>query len=122
LKFQRIPEEIKEDEDLINWLKFIGFKSEEEIEMLSAKSPELNEAVCVYKKLTADEAFREEAWRHEEAIRRIESRLENAEKKWERKRKIEIARNLLKLNLILEQISQGTGLTIKEIKRIERIK
>ncbi|MDR1150702.1 MAG: Rpn family recombination-promoting nuclease/putative transposase [Clostridiales bacterium] len=117
LEFQRIPEELREmkqDEDLINWLRFIGSKSEEEIEMLGTKNPELNEAVCVYKELTADEAFREEAWKCEEAIRRERSRIYDAKKE----REIEIARNFLKLGLTLEQISQGTGLAIEEIKNL----
>ncbi|MDR1150643.1 MAG: Rpn family recombination-promoting nuclease/putative transposase [Clostridiales bacterium] len=122
LEFQRIPKEIKKDEDLINWLKFIGSKSEEEIKKMSTKSLELSEAVSLYEELIGDDAFREEVWKREEAKIRVKSMMYDAkiEGKIEGKkeREIEIARNSLKEGFTLEQIAKITGLSIEEIKNL----
>ncbi|MDR1150593.1 MAG: Rpn family recombination-promoting nuclease/putative transposase [Clostridiales bacterium] len=48
LEFQKIPKELKKDEDLINWLKFVGSTSEKEIKKMATKSSELKEAVSLY--------------------------------------------------------------------------
>ena len=58
------------------------------------------------------ERLREKA-RHDEAQALHHAKLEDAAE-----RNIEIARNLLKINLPLEQISKATGLTIAEIERL----
>lgn len=58
------------------------------------------------------ERLREKA-RHDEA-----QALYHAEQKGANRRNIEIAWNLLKMNLPLDQISKATGLTIAEIEKL----
>ncbi|MDR1150125.1 MAG: Rpn family recombination-promoting nuclease/putative transposase [Clostridiales bacterium] len=124
LEFQRIPEEINEDEDLINWLKFIGSKSEEEIKKMSTKSPELKEAVSLYEELIGNDGFREEVWKREEAKIRVKSMVYDAkiEGKIEGKieEKIEIAREMLEDGLPVEKIAKFTKLSIEEIKNLSK--
>jgi predicted transposase/invertase (TIGR01784 family) len=122
----------KEYEDgLTQWLGFIKSQSEEEMEMIASKNSAIKEAVCVYKELTADEAFRIEAWDRQMAIWDRNSQINNASaegeargeargiKKGEKKREIEIARNMLKRNYRLEDIAEDTGLTIDQIKSLQ---
>ena len=44
--------------------------------------------------------------------------LAEGEKKGEHKKAIETARNFLKMGLSIEQVAQGTGLSVEEIKKL----
>ena len=44
--------------------------------------------------------------------------LAEGEKKGEHKKAIETAKNFLKMGLSVEQVAQGTGLTVEEIKKL----
>lgn len=48
----------------------------------------------------------------------LQSDLATAEDRGERRGRIEVARNLLKINLPLEQITLATGLTSEEVERL----
>ena len=50
----------------------------------------------------------------------LQSNLATAEDRGERKGRIEVARNLLKINLPLEQISAATGLTAEEVESLRK--
>ena len=47
--------------------------------------------------------------------------IEKGEKIGENKKAIEVARNLLKMGLTVEQVAQGTGLSIEEIKKLKSV-
>ncbi|MDR1241142.1 MAG: Rpn family recombination-promoting nuclease/putative transposase [Oscillospiraceae bacterium] len=125
---RNLPKEY--ENGLTQWLGFLKSESLEEMEMIASKNSAIKEAVCVYKELTADEAFRIEAWDRQMAIWDRKSQINNAKaegivegeqigiKKGEKKRDIEVARNSLKEGFTPEQISKITGLTIDQIKSL----
>ena len=78
----------------------------------------MEQAINAYYMITASPEFREierlrEKARYDEAQALHHAKLEGVAE-----RNIEIARNLLKINLPLEQISMATGLTVAEIERL----
>ena len=90
----------------------------------------MEQAINAYYMITASPEFREterlrEKARHDEAQalyhaeqKGIQKGIQQGIQKGVAERNIEIARNLLKTNLPLEQISMATGLTIAEIERL----
>ena len=84
----------------------------------------MDQAINAYYTITASSEFREierlrEKTRHDEAQALYHAKQEGIQQgiqKGVAERNIEIARNLLKINLPLEQISMATGLTIVSVK------
>ena len=74
----------------------------------------MRKAVGVLKELSADEATRMRYENIEKARRGLESRIDAAE----RSKAIAIAKNLLLLNLPLEQIVEATGLVRNEVESL----
>jgi predicted transposase/invertase (TIGR01784 family) len=82
LEAKKLPKD--EDNLLIQWLQFLKSKSEEELQMVANKNPAIKEAVCVYKQLTADQKFRNQAWNRQLAIWDRNSQINNARNEGER--------------------------------------
>jgi hypothetical protein len=57
-EIKNLPNDSKNDEELVQWLRFIKSKEEEEFKMLAAKNIAINKAFCVLKELSADERER----------------------------------------------------------------
>ena len=74
----------------------------------------MRKAVGVLKELSADETTRMRYENREKALRDIESMKDEDILK----AKIEIAKNFLRMNLPIEQIVKGTGLTRTEVEKI----
>ena len=104
------PEKLPEGADgteLYDWAKFIAADTEEELNMIAERNPQVARAVVRLRELSADEQARDLYERREKARRDMA-----AEKRWAvKQRDFEIARNLLKINLSNEQIITATGLT-----------
>ena len=94
--------------------------------MVATKSPELQKAVTIVKYLSADEqtrweyearekALRDEQWRLNSSYRkgRIEGQIEG-----ERKKALEIAKNLIALGLTPDVAAKGSGLSLDEIEKL----
>ena len=82
--------------------------------MLATRSPQMRKAVGVLKELSADEATRMRYENREKARKDEESRIADAEKK----AKVEIAKNALKMNLPIDDIIKLTGLSKKEVETL----
>ena len=109
-------------------------KKEEEIEknkyiiMLDLEKEELKElskedkVVCKYmeelERLNSNPKFREYMSAEEDARKIYNSEIREATEKGEKKKQIDIAKNLMKMNLTLEQIIEATGLTDEEVENI----
>jgi predicted transposase/invertase (TIGR01784 family) len=134
LDLSKLPS-INDDTYLWSWAKFMkSDNSEEELDMLAEKSPELKRAVGVLKELSADERTRMLAEEREIGRRNYLSGLEGAEQKGRQEgiqegiqkgrqegRQEErkgIARNLLLINMSVEEISKATGLTREEVESL----
>ena len=118
------------DSPLANWLRFFAATTEEEFEMTAQTSPAIAEAWGVIKYLSADEETRrlaeyEEMARRDEADRQqgaYSKGLQEGELKGELKGRQEginsVAKNLMRQKMPYEAISDATGLSIDEIKRL----
>ena len=109
-----------DNSSLIPWLKFLmDPNSLEEKDMIENKY--LKEAEEKYKGILSDYDIRGIAWRMEAAELDKNSREEREREKFEKaikEKQIEIAKELLKLKLPIEQIIQATKLTKEEIEKL----
>ncbi|GHV50793.1 transposase [Synergistales bacterium] len=111
LELKKLPK-IATDDDLWYWTKFIGAENDVEVlEMIAERSPVMKKAVGVLMELSADERNRMIAEDREKARRDWASRLRRAK----RDGVLEVARNLLAMNVPIETILRSTGLTADEL-------
>ena len=117
---------------LLDWLKFISATTEEELKMFETTgSSALQKAVVVLRKLNASEKIRSEAEMRERDIAFYESNMVahkeegkkegriEGKKEGKAERNIEIATKALKKGISFEDISDLTGLSILEIKKLK---
>lgn len=120
-ELKKLPNDITEDDPLLLWLSLFKAETEEELKRIrDMEVPEMEQAINAYYTITASPEFREkerlrEKARHDEAQALYHAKLEGASE-----RSIEIARNLLKINLPLEQIITATGLTSEEVENLRK--
>jgi predicted transposase/invertase (TIGR01784 family) len=141
LELRKLPEtpgaDGKEDE-LLDWLRLIRSEREDEIEMLAAKTPEMKMAVGRLKQLSADERTRmlyeaRELYLMDETARReaaeakgraegeAKGRAEGEAKgrvEGEAKGKLEFVRKMLERRLDVETISEISGMSADDIKKL----
>jgi len=109
---------------LWDWLKFVGARRKEVLEMLAEKNPQVGKAVAKLVELNADERARmiadsREKMRRDNASRLRSARMEGLEKGLEKGREEErlaIARNAIQQNLSVEVIMALTGLPRETIQ------
>ena len=138
LELKKLPK-ADDGTDLWDWLRFIKTNNEEEMEMLAKENPEIEKAYDALQNLSNDEAMRHEAQqremylqnekaineeRYEQGIKEgkeqgIKEGMEKGKEQGKKEEKIGIAKNLLSINLPLEQIAVATGLSVDEIKSIK---
>lgn len=87
--------------------------------MLAKENPEIEKAYDALQDLSNDEVLRHEAQQHEMYLQNELSINEERYEQGMKEGKIEIAKNLLRINLPLEQISTTTGLSISEIENLK---
>ena len=126
----KLPEELKEGDNILAWAKFINAERKEEFEMLAGKNEYLEAAYSQLQVISQDENKRMEYEARQKAIRdynegMLESHerglkegLEQGLEQGERKRSFDIAKKLLAMGLDLDTISKGTGLTIEQIQNL----
>ena len=111
----KLPEIADARDELKLWLTLFNAKTEEDlarIEMLGGSI--MQQAVSAYRQVTATDKFKE--------IERIRSRTRHNEtsalRHAKNEEKTDIARNLMKMNMPIEQISTATGLTRAEVEAL----
>ena len=118
LHFIQIPKFVKErrgvETKLEQWLQFISQANLKGVELAMEKNKEIKKANDEYEYLTGEEAERRIAFLRDKAIRDEKSMVQGARDEERR----EIAKKMLNANMPIEQISDFTGLTIEEIKKI----
>jgi predicted transposase/invertase (TIGR01784 family) len=113
LNLKRLPAE--GEGKLLDWLRFLKAETEEEFKMLAEKNPLINEAYCKLQAMSEDEANRMiyeallKAQRDEYS--RIQGALKQGLEQGRQERDKEVARNLKRLGISVEQIVQATGLS-----------
>jgi predicted transposase/invertase (TIGR01784 family) len=133
--FENMPETDEKTSQQLLWLRFIRAEDEEEIRMLAAKNPAIQEAYGVLRKLSEDEQVRLLYESREKAILDEQARLYEARKEGEaigeaigeakgeaigeRKKALETAQKFLKMGISVDVIAEGTGLTEKEVRDLQ---
>ena len=112
-KSREVNEDTK-NEDLLNWMKFLDAKTEEELDVLAQKSPVMKKATMRLMELSADEKARQVYEARIKEQRDSYAREQGAVKS----REIEIAKNLLADGIPYEKIISYTGLTHAEIESL----
>ena len=105
-------------------MMFIKDPNCEEVRSVMKENKEIEEAVVEVIKLSEDEKMRKLAELREKAIMDEKDIFRAGEdkgmKEGERKKTIEIAKELLNMNLSIEQIIQATGLEKEKIEEIRK--
>ena len=99
---------------LWNWLKFLDARTEEELNMIAEKSPQVKQAVVRLIELSADEKARALYEAREKERRDNRARERGAVKT----REHEIARNALQMNMSIDDIVKLTGLPREEVESL----
>ncbi len=119
LEMQKLPLS-SDGTELADWLMFLRAEKEEEFEMLAQKNPAIKEAYIELQRISKDEKARKIYEDREKALRDERDRLKWAQMQGRdeglREGKREVAMNLLKYKMPIEQVSDITGLSIKEIQ------
>ena len=114
----KLPATVTTDNVLELWLSLFRAKTEEDLSSIEAlEVQEMSEAITAYRQITVTPEFHEmerlrSKARHDEA-----QALYNAE----RKRTLEIAKNLLKVGDSIDKIVSVTGLTNDDIKGLQNV-
>ena len=117
LELPKLPQ----DEDgtaLWDWLKFVGARKKEVLEMLAEKNPKVGRAVAKLVELNADERARMIADSREKMRRDNASRLRSARMEGQEEALLAVARNLLDLGRPIEEVAQVTGLSCEKIQSL----
>ena len=145
LELPKLPKE-SDGTDLWNWLEFINADSEEELAVLAEKSPQMKNPVDKLIELNQDSHTRmlyeaREKQRRDNMARERRARMEGKEEglqeglqkgkqegiqegiqeglqKGKQEGVYSVAKNLLRINIPMENIVEATGLTIEEIRNL----
>ena len=117
-KFKKRPE----DSPIRFWLEFIDDPFADKFREKYHLEPIYKEALERYKETIADPEVQEMLRLQQKADMDFKSAVACAESKGEKfgieKGKIEVAKSFLKMGLSVEQVAEGTGLSIEEVKKL----
>ena len=128
LELKKLPKDVENGEDIIQWMKFFSGKSREEFENMAKANEYLDEAYKTLIKLSADDQKRLEYEAREKALRDYNSQMENAEKRGikigeERgiKLGVEKTKKVFQLHMqgkTKEEIAEECNITVEEVTEI----
>ncbi|HBA96635.1 MAG TPA: hypothetical protein DCZ23_00865 [Lachnospiraceae bacterium] len=123
LELPKLPKELKENsDDLLLWAKFINSEQKEEFEMLAEKNQYIDSAYKQLQVISQDKQKRLEYEAREKAIRDHNQMMfeatENGIEIGEMQKSIAITKKLINFGMSFDNISQITGLKIKDIEKI----
>ncbi|MCL2747024.1 MAG: hypothetical protein FWE59_00020 [Oscillospiraceae bacterium] len=100
-------------------LSLFRAKTEEELKQLEAlEVPVVKQAIGAYREVMISPEFRELERLRADALHNEASALRNAEQKGRAEGLLNVARNLLEMNMPLDQITTATGLTRAEVEAL----
>lgn len=126
IHFIQIPKFLKENRGtntkLEQWMQFISQNNQKEVELAMKENKEIKKANEEYEYLTGDAAerriafLRDKAIRDEKSIRQGER--EEGKKEGKKEKQIEIAKELFKMGMSIEDIQKATKLSKEEIQKL----
>ncbi|GHV53129.1 hypothetical protein FACS1894216_10520 [Synergistales bacterium] len=133
LELPKLPK-ATDGSSLWNWLKLLESEQEADFDMLAQTSPQMDKAVTIVRRLSADEQFRFDYEQSEKRRRDLMAFMDEATRKGEAKGiakgtakgivkgivkgKAETAANLLRMGVDKNIIAQATGLSAEEIEKL----
>ncbi|MBN1066193.1 Rpn family recombination-promoting nuclease/putative transposase [Clostridium botulinum] len=120
IEIPKLDDECDEKDLLVAWTEFLKNPESEKVRNLEMSIEEIREAKDELIKISNDKKQRELYEMRAKILKDKISALNEAERKGVEQGKIEVAKNLLKMGLSVDQILTGTGLTIEEITTIKR--
>ena len=126
LELRKLPNELKNDSNILTWMRFLGGKTRREFEAMAKKDKYIDEAYKELEKLSADEQAKLEYEAREKAIRDYNSQMNSALKRGmeegisqgEKQGKAELIRTMHQNGAEPELIARLTGLSLSEIQQI----
>ena len=138
LELKKLPQDLQNNEDIINWMRFLGGKTRREFEAMAKKNQYIDEAYRELEKLSADEQAKLEYEAREKALRDYNSQMNSALRRGMQrgiekgqKKGLEEGRKEGKSALIRtmfengaepELIAQLTGLSLSEIAELRTLR
>jgi len=110
LELTKLPK-TEDGTQLWNWLKFLSADKREDLDMLAEKSPQIKKAVVRLMELSNDERTR--------LLYESRQKMEWDNRARERGARLEIAKNLLEMNMPIDKIIAATCLTREEIEGLQ---
>ena len=110
LELKKIPPE-SDNTKKYEWVKFLRAEQKEEFEMLSEHNPNIREAYNEVVRLSNDRRARALYEAREKELKDFNSRMSD--------RLSKVAENMLKRGYVISDVSEDTGLTIEEVKKIK---
>jgi len=115
LELRKLPDGT-DGTELYDWARFIASESDEEMDRIAERNPEVKKAVARYRELTADERTRDMYERREKARRDAAMH-----QRWAVKQSmLDVARNALKMNMSIEDIISLTGLAREDVEGLSK--
>ena len=134
LELKKLPDDLTNGSDIINWMRFLGGKSRKEFEDMAKTDEYIEEAYRELERLSADEQAKLEYEAREKAIRDYNSQMNSALRRGMRKGieqgmeqglaqgieqgKKSLIQTMLKNGTSPELISHQTGIDLSEIRKI----
>lgn len=136
LELKKLPKELREDDDIIQWMRFLAGKSRKELEDMAGTSEYIEEAYRELERMSADERARLEYEARQKAIRDHDAIMSSA---WEtgmekglqegmkqgmqqgiRQERQDIVFRMLEKGMDSEVIADLTGTDVEEIRELEK--
>ena len=114
IELPKLPEELKEGDNILAWAKFINAEHREEFEMLAGRDKYFEAAYNHLQTISQDENKRMEYEARQKAIRDYNQYVLEAESK----KAIEIAKKLLANGYPPDMTANVTGLTLEQIQNL----
>ena len=105
-----------EEERFVKWLKLIKGGEIEEMKKIADQEKEMEDTVRFMEEFLADEEIRNV---YDKIVDVERNAREEGEARGEKKGIIMTAKNLLQLNIAIEDVSKATGLSIQELENLE---
>jgi len=119
IELNKLPQDT-DGTELYDWAKFIAAETEEELEMITKRNPQVGRTAVKLRKLSADEQARDMFERREKGLRDYNTALSEAEKKGKQEGVLEIARKLIESKMPIEEIIKFTSLTREQVEALPK--
>ena len=128
LELKKLPKDLREDDEVVRWMRFLAGKSRKELEDMAGTSEYIEEAYRELERMSADERARLEYEARQKAIRDHDAIMSSA---WEtgmekglqqgiRQERQDIVFRMLEKGMDPEVIADLTGTDVEEIRELEK--